>query len=235
MTRSDTHISITRLRTPRMAAVAGIVFAVLQLTSLILIRSNTPATATDTGEWLATSLAQIQLAIRLIPFAGIAFLWYMGVIRDLLGHLEDQFFSTLFIGSGLLYLAMTFVGSAMAGGTLVAYDVNPSVMRDSGSYFFSRAVMFEINNVYAIRMAGMNTLVLGTIWIRTRVAPRWLSYSTLLLALVLLLSATIVPWAALIFPAWVGVLSSYILIRNLNSDSQAVQDGDMHKEGGDKD
>lgn len=33
--------------------------------------------------------------------AGIAFLWFIGVIRDRSGAHEDRFFATVFLGSGL--------------------------------------------------------------------------------------------------------------------------------------
>ena len=42
--------------------------------------------------------------MNLIPFAGIAFLWFIGVLRDRLGEQEDRFFATVFFGSGLLFL-----------------------------------------------------------------------------------------------------------------------------------
>jgi hypothetical protein len=55
------------------------------------------------------------LALYLVPFAGIAFLWFIGVLRDRLGELEDRFFATVFFGSGLLFLAMLFASAAVAG------------------------------------------------------------------------------------------------------------------------
>ena len=54
----------------------------------------------------------------LMPFAGIAFLWFIGVVRDGFGRFEDKFFSSVFIGSGLLFLAMMFVASAVVGAGL---------------------------------------------------------------------------------------------------------------------
>jgi hypothetical protein len=36
-------------------------------------------------------LESIRIGLTLVPFAGIAFLWFVGVIRDLLGDLEDRF------------------------------------------------------------------------------------------------------------------------------------------------
>jgi hypothetical protein len=42
------------------------------------------------------------LAVNQVPFAGIAFLWFIGMLRDRLGEFEDRFFATVFFGSGLL-------------------------------------------------------------------------------------------------------------------------------------
>ena len=67
------------LRTPRAAAIAGIAFALLVGTAYILIRLSIPQ---DPGEsqWLAENAGDVRLALSLIPFAGIAFLWFMGVV-----------------------------------------------------------------------------------------------------------------------------------------------------------
>jgi hypothetical protein len=91
---SDTAIDLTRrrLRTPRAAAVAGILFAVLLGTGQMLIRLSIPTDASDTGASLAGQASTISIALSLFPFAGIAFLWFMGVVRDRLAQLEDQFF-----------------------------------------------------------------------------------------------------------------------------------------------
>src|SRR5215467_11071618 len=47
-----------------------------------------------------------------------AFLWFFAVVRNRLGALEDRFFSTVFLGSGLLYVAMIFISAALAGGLI---------------------------------------------------------------------------------------------------------------------
>jgi hypothetical protein len=125
----------------------------------------------------------------------------------------------VFFGSGLLFLAMTFASAAVAGGTLIAYAVESSRMIDSGVYTFSRAVMYRITNVYAIKMAGVFMISLGTIWVRTRVTPRWLALHTYALALVLLVIIGSSLWVTLIFPGWVCVVSLYILVSNLRSPS----------------
>ena len=106
------------LRTPRAAAVAGVVFSSLTLISFGLLWGAIPADLQSSGGWLATNTAEIALALNLIPFAGIAFLWFIGVIRDRLGQREDRFFATVFLGSGLLFLGMLFIAAAVVGAML---------------------------------------------------------------------------------------------------------------------
>jgi hypothetical protein len=211
------------LKTPRAAALAGIIFAVLLSGSIVLIRLSIPANPEDSGVWLKERAGMVSLALGLLPFAGIAFLWFIGVVRDRLGQMEDQFFSTVFFGSGLLFLAMMFASAAIVGGTLATYAVEPRRLIDSGVYTFSRTVIYRITNIYAIKMAGVFMISLGTIWVRTRVMPRWLALFTYALALGLLLSISSNLWMVLIFPGWVGLVSVYILIGNLRTPAASPQ------------
>jgi hypothetical protein len=151
----------------------------------------------------------------------------MGVLRNRLGYLEDQFFSTLFFGSGFLYLGMTFVAAAVAGGILTIYALDPGLLEESGIYVFARVVIHAINIVYATRMAGMYMFVLGTIWVRTGVMPRWLALITYALALVLLFGVGFSTWVTMIFPVWVFLISVLILILDYRSlgNGTAKRDG----------
>jgi hypothetical protein len=217
----DVQLNLTnqKLKTPRAAALAGILFAVLFSTSIVLIRLSIPANPEDGGMWLKDRAGTVALALSLVPFAGIAFLWFMGVVRDRMGYLEDQFFSTVFFGSGLLFLAMTFVSAALAGGVLATYALASSKLIESGVYTLVRTVMYRITNIYAIKMAGVFMISLGTIWVRTRLMPRWLAFLTYVLAVGLLLSIGSSLWVTLIFPAWVCTVSVYILVTNPRSPS----------------
>jgi hypothetical protein len=212
-----------RLRTPRAAAVAGILFALLLGISYSLMRISIPADPADGGRWLEERANTVILALSLAPFAGIAFLWFIGVVRDRIGQFEDRFFSSVFFGSGLLYLAMMFVSAAVAGSLLSTYAIIPTQLIESGMYTFGRAMMWRISNVYAIRMAGVFMISLGTIWVRTHTMPRWLAFLTYGLALVLLLSIGYSLWVTLIFPGWVLIISIYILALNLRSSG--TEDG----------
>ena len=103
-----------------MVAISGIVFAVLFIFSLVLIRLAVPADPKDPGVWLIDPVLRqrVILSLNLVPFAGLAFLWFMAVMRHHIGLLEDRFFATVFLGSGLLFVAMLFAAVAVARGLL---------------------------------------------------------------------------------------------------------------------
>lgn len=223
--RETIKLTSRRLSTPRAAAFAGIIFAILLSFSNTLIRISVPSSLADRGDWLENQVSNVSLALSLLPFAGIAFLWFMGVIRDRLGEFEDRFFSTVFFGSGLLFLAMTFIAATIAGAILVSYSVNPTAMTESIAYTFSRAMMFQASNVYGIRMAGVFMVSLGTIWVRTRLMPRPLVWLTYGLALVLLMGISLSLWMTLIFPGWVFVISVYVLVLNYRRETTRETDG----------
>jgi hypothetical protein len=63
----------SRLKTPRAAAIAGILFSVLPITGLLVLRLSVLADPLETGAWLKTSANKVALALNLMPFAGIAF------------------------------------------------------------------------------------------------------------------------------------------------------------------
>lgn len=201
------------IRTPRAAAVAGIIFTVLFTTSIVLIRLAIPESlgGPASAEWLRGRTGSVSLALTLIPFAGIAFLWFMGVVRDRLGAKEDQFFSTVFLGSGILFLGLVFIAGAMAGAILTSYDLVSEAIVTGGVLSFGRQAMYMIMNVYAIRMAGVFMISLGTLWLRTGVMPRIFTFITYGIALLMLLTINFSVWLILLFPAWVFVISVYIL------------------------
>ena len=185
-------------------------------------RLSIPTDASDHGAWLAGQGGTVSLALGLVPLEGIAFMWFMGVVRDRIAHLEDQFFSTVFIGSGLLYLGLSFVSAALAGGLLTGYAADPGLVKSS-LYTFERLVMYQTNNVYALRMSSVFMISLAKIWLRTGTAPRVLVAVSYALALVLLFSLSLSIWLTFIFPVWVLVISVYILVENLRNRSTGTQ------------
>ena len=204
-----------RLKTPRAAAIAGILSSILFIISVVLIRISVPSNPLEAGTLLSRDWKTVSLALHLLPFAGIAFLWFIGVLRDRIGPYEDRFFATVFLGSGLLFLAMLFASAAVAGGIMMAYGMTPGKLMDSGTYTFGRTVAYHITNVYAVKMAGVFMISTSTLSIRTGIFPRWMAFLGYALALLLLLSIGYLSWALLVLPLWVLLISCYILYANL--------------------
>jgi hypothetical protein len=207
------------LKTPRAAAIAGVLFSVLFTSSYSLLRLSIPADPHEKGAWLETGAERVSLALNLMPFAGIAFLWFIGVLRDRLGALEDRFFATVFLGSALLFLGMMFVAAAATGGLMGAYSAEPAALFNSAAFAFGRAFTFDVTNIYAIKMAAVFMITASTLAVRTDFIVRWIALLGYVFAAFILLGSGYFAWASFVFPFWVLLVSGYILIDNLTGTS----------------
>jgi hypothetical protein len=207
--------TLIHTQTPKSAAVAGIIFSLLMFMIFGLLRRSIPTDPLESGAWLANTKT-IALALNLVPFAGVAFLWFIGVLRDRLGQQEDRFFATVFLGSALLFLAMLFAAAAVIGAVmLLASTAEPNELMASTTFRFARAAAYIINNVYATKMAAVFMISTSTVVIYTGIAPRWIAFIGYLLALVLLIGSYYIGWSFAVLPAWVFLISVYILMDNL--------------------
>ena len=185
-----------------------------------MLWSAIPADPQASGGWLAANTAEVAVALNLIPFAGIAFLWFIGVVRDRLGGREDRFFATVFLGSGLLFLGMLFVAAAVVGAMLVAFKDDPAafefdrVLFCEGAFVQPRQRLHGEDGrcVYDLHLDGR---------MATRFAPRWLAALGYPLALLLLLGSPFLRWSFALFPLWVLLLSAQILASSLGRRTEA--------------
>jgi hypothetical protein len=215
------------LKTPKAAAIAGILFSILLILVFWLLRISVPDDPQEPGSWLKSESRTVALAVNLVPFAGIAFLWFIGVLRDRLGEREDKFFATVFC-SGLLFLAMLFAAAAVAGALIISFEAAPTQLINSATFHFARAAAYNMMNVYAIKMAGVFMITTSTLAIYTGFAPRWLAILGYTLALLLLFGSYYLSWSFIVFPLWVLVVSIHILmvqVRGPHSDASSVQRG----------
>jgi hypothetical protein len=182
---------------------------------MILLRTGAIVDPAQIGTaWLEAGSAAASVILVLIPFAGIAFLWFTGVMRDLLGDLEDKFFATVFLGSGIILVVMMYVWAAAYGAVFGTHKAIASVLTDFDIFVYAISFTNQIMGNYFLRMAAVYMLSTGSLWTRTEAVPRWLSIITFIVALLFLLFAGALRWARFIFPAWVLLVSVYILILN---------------------
>ena len=214
-----TSLTRGRLRTPRAAAIAGILFSGLLIAAFLLFLSAVPRDSLEHGTWLATGLDRVVLAINLIPFAGVAFLWFIGVVRDRLAEAEDRLFATVFLGSGLIFLVLMFVATAVFGAIVLVHAAHPEALRDSPAFALARAFAYTLVNVYAIRMAGVFMLITSTIALRTAFIARWMAAPGFAMGLFLLFASQWVDWSFIVFPVWALLISVYLLVTSLRQDA----------------
>jgi hypothetical protein len=202
------------MRTPRAAGVAGIAFSVLLGVALILLRLSIPSVDSEPGTWLTNPDRRrtLSVALALVPFAGIAFLWFMGVVRDRIGEREDRFIATVFLGSGLLFVAMLFTGAAVYGALISGVSAAAKGLVRSEVWDAEHRISSQILTVYALRMAAVFVASTTTIAFRTGMLPRWLGVLGYLVAVGLLLNSGSIPFVNLVFPLWTLILSVHILL-----------------------
>jgi hypothetical protein len=222
MISGDSRLTRAQLKTPRAAGIAGIAFSVLTILIFWLFRSAVPADPSEAGLWLASDSKNAAIALNLVPFAGIAFLWFIGVVRDRLGDLEDRFFATVFLGSALLFLAMLFLAAAILGSLiLVSVAAPPNDLINSTTFRFARSVAYVVMNVYALKMAVVFMISTSMVVLRTRIAPRWIAIAGFGLGLCLLIGSYYVSWIIVVFPAWILLISVHIVMDNLRRPGKA--------------
>jgi hypothetical protein len=201
------------LKAPRAAAFAGILFSVLLLLAILLVLQTRPLDPRDPGAWLGAQSWKVALALNLIPFAGIAFLWFMGVLRDRLGMQEHKLFATVFLGSGLLFVGMLFTAAAAIGAILITHATLPREFSGSVTFTLARAFAYNLTSIYAVKVASVFLLTASTIVLRTGITARWTAMVGYVAAAFIMLGSHVVDWSFLVFPLWVLLVSGDILLR----------------------
>lgn len=217
-TRRDAEKALAvehRLETPRAAGIAGLLFSVLFVVALLMLRVRPDPGSSkqeiadfylehDRG-WVA------MVGLYVVPFAGIAFLWFVAAIRSHLGAQEDRFFVTVMLGSGILFVATLFAASAAAAALVAGVKFLDQPPPSPDGVLLARSLGFALLFVFGVRMAAVFMLVTSTIGLRTGVLPRWLVVAGFVCGLVFLFTVTYVEALALLLPAWVTAVSVVIL------------------------
>lgn len=201
------------VRQPRSAGIAGLVFGLILAGVIVLLQSAAPSADSQSGTWATEEDRRnaVSAALALIPFAGIAFLWFVAVVRSSLGHHADRFFDAVFTGSGLLFVAMLFAGAAVLMATLSLQDAG--VEQAASSDLASWALASTLLGSFGARMAAVFVLAVSTASRRVGTLPTALALFGYLTGALLLLTPPLPAWAQLLFPLWVIAVSIHVLVR----------------------
>ena len=206
--------AVPGLRAPRAAAIAGLAFGVLYILStyVLTIRPPDGLSVSDFPDWYTEATSNLSIvSLYLAPLAGIAFLWFIAVIRNRIGEREDRFFATVFIGSGLLFVALFWAAGATVASLVPVSRTDTAGAPDLATFDLLRSLASSFF-AYATRAASIFVIVTSTIAFGTGAFPRWLVGIGYLIALVQFFAAGLLDVAVLLFPVWVMVLSATILI-----------------------
>jgi hypothetical protein len=200
-------------------ALAGLVFSVLFVVAWILLRDSPSFDATDQEliDYYADPDQRSKSVIAglyVIPFAGIAFIWFMAALRDRYLHFssrENMILSTAHVVAGALVVTSLF--------TLAGVELAVSWLGEAGASFDAAsarsllALGESISEIMALRSAAVFVGVSATRAMRSGLFPRSYGVLSLITALALLLVYEAVPGISLAFPAWVASSSVLILVR----------------------
>jgi len=212
------------LRAPAATAISGLLFFGLFLAASLLIHKGfggTPVEALRAKGLDDVSISAIRASLYLLPFVVITFLWFMGVTRTQLGRHEDQLFATVFIGSGLLTMAMLLIGTGLATA-LAAKGSGATELTGPAREVLARMI-WVFWYVLAPKMGGCFILVTTTMLYRVKFLPKWLALVSVLVGYATLLAVTRFSWSLYALPSWVAAISVLVLVREYGPGRRAVQ------------
>jgi hypothetical protein len=204
----------------RMSGLSGLAFAALFVVALIFVQRAPGLGASDDAYadfYRAGHGSDLVTAgMYLVPFAGIAFLWFMAATRTLvlaLPNTSSPIQRFLQHASGVLFVALLFAGTALVGAValLTVFSDNPVPAPDvaRGMTGAGYGMVF----VFGVRAAGMFLLTTTTLARSCGLMHNWVAWISYLAGAFLLVSTTFHPAILLVFPAWVVLVSVLALLR----------------------
>jgi hypothetical protein len=203
------------------AALAGLAFAVLEIIAIVLF-SRIPgpgATDQELADYFGDTTERrliIAAGIYVVPFAGIAFMWFLAALRERTLHaagIEDPLFSTVQLMSGILYVGMNFVAAAAAVATPLALEFADDTELEIAGVRQLIVLTQSLMMILAIR-AGAVFVAAGTMRARRAgLLPTWFHVVSMIGVVVTLLWATYSEPLRLLIPIWVACVSVFVLRR----------------------
>jgi hypothetical protein len=204
----------------RMAGWTGVLFALLFAAGLVLVRQAPDLAAPDAtyeAFYAGGSGALVALGVYVVPFAGVACLWHMVATRTLLQVLQPRSWSQiphwLQLAAGITFVCMLFAGTAAVGAVALLAQFSAAPLPPPNVARALAGVGYSMVFVFGVRAAGMYMIATTGLARSAGLMPRWLALLSYLAAAFLLISVTFHPSILMVFPAWVLVVSTLLLVR----------------------
>jgi hypothetical protein len=203
----------------RLIAFVGIAHALLFFVSYGLLTSSPGPGASDAELQAfygsANRYRLIVVGLYVMPFAGIAFLWFTVALREWMRparHRGAEILSGVQLASGILYVGLFFAAAASSSvmaisGAHADAPVDPMVQRQFPQYSATLLLVF------VMRVAATFVLTTSQIGRMTGTLPRWFASLGWIVGIALLLSGPFHRVLTLVLPLWQLALCLVILAR----------------------
>jgi hypothetical protein len=213
------HATVDRVRhalsSVEAAALAGVGAASL-LSCAVYLLQRQPGVGSSSKDlaWYADSGHRLTVILGLngAALGVIAFLWFMAVIRRRLGDREDQFFSTVFLGSGIAFGLLTIAAAVCAATPTLVVRFGSEADLNESTVALAHGLWFGLWAVSASRFVGVFIAATSTIGLRFGALPRWLARLGLALGALLGLTGAFAGPLDFLFPVWLIVVSVTVLL-----------------------
>lgn len=197
------------------AALSGIA-ASLSLSLAVFLLSRQPGVGSSPADlsWYSDQVHResVFVGLNLAALGVVAFLWFMAVIRRRLGDREDQFFATVFLGSGISFGLLAVCAAACAAAPTFVVQFGTSADLDRSIVPLAHGLWFGIWGVGASRMAGVFMAATSTLGLRFGALPVWLSRVGIALGFLLGLTGAFTGPLDFLFVTWLAVVSLTLLV-----------------------
>lgn len=154
----------------------------------------------------------LLLGLNLAAISSIAFLWFVAVIRRRIGDREDRFFSTVFFGSAVAYVATWLIAAAMVASPAVAVALLDAATVSPATATLANGQAAAVLLVVAPRLQAVFVFTSTAIILRTGVLPRWFAMIGYLVGITLLVVPVVSRPIGVAFPIWILAMSVALLV-----------------------
>jgi hypothetical protein len=207
----DLHDPLAVRKAAMLTAGIGLVHALLLIAGAWVLQTQTPGVAASDQELVAfyqdpeQRRVVVLAGLYLIPFSGIAFIWFFVALRMWISASAPRLnvmLSNVQLVSGIIYTTLILAAGGAMSVTAATVElsnqpVDPLLARLLPQYGASLLLVF------AMRMAAMFVLTTTNLGRVSGILPQWFIWIGFVVAVGLLLTASLSSALVYVFPAWI--------------------------------